>query len=559
MDNKKVISFERDADYYFAKYMKAIERGNLLDALLNIRAAIAKDPEDYSMQFCMAEIYTEMNMFEESSIIIYDLMSKGFLENGDCLYCLGCNFIGLNEPERAQDFFEKYLDIFPNGEFTYDAEEFIWMLENEWTEDERLDDAEPRHVRLYKKENSNKGDDYEKNNQALELFCEGQQEEALELTRSMLKDSPNNIHAVANMILFCSAMGDREQVSQYEKDIDRLVPLSIDEKKKLVLALCEVKHYERACEIVKDALLELPYDQKLLYLAASCCANTGRYQEAIGYLLDVIRLEPDNTIAQYYRTYIEKSMDTGEPVSIQNIFQVPIEEVQKRLAYLDKTILGEDEDIFRSWRENDVFANTLMWALTLSNDIIKTSVVNILGKCGGAKAEHCLKRILLEREETDQLKKEVSIILGRMGVRQPFLAYVDGAYSDVRIGGVDDYNMPLSISNKRVIERIGALCEEIGLLNMEEQARAVLITYVFSCEKPPIMRNIDGWAAAAIVCGAIFAGDSAYEILQSVLKAADAGERSVNRFIRQIIVALDEKDILDVVDDIGRDGDKEDK
>ena len=189
MENKKVIRFERDADYYFAKYMKAIERGSLLDALTYIRSAIAKDPEDYSMQFCMAEIYTEMNMFEESSIIIYDLMSKGFLENGDCLYCLGCNFIGLNEPERAKDFFEKYLDIFPNGEFIYDAEEFIWMLENEWGGEPAEEEQAPRHVRLYQ-EGEPLDDEYERNNQALELFCQGKQEEALRMTEEILRVSP---------------------------------------------------------------------------------------------------------------------------------------------------------------------------------------------------------------------------------------------------------------------------------------------------------------------------------------------------------------------------------
>lgn len=558
MENKKVIRFERDADYYFAKYMKAIERGSLLDALTYIRSAIAKDPEDYSMQFCMAEIYTEMNMFEESSIIIYDLMSKGFLENGDCLYCLGCNFIGLNEPERAKDFFEKYLDIFPNGEFIYDAEEFIWMLENEWGGEPAEEEQAPRHVRLYQ-EGEPLDDEYERNNQALELFCQGKQEEALRMTEEILRVSPKNVHAVTNMILFGAATGNRQRVEQYAQNIDQLVPAGMDEKKKLILALCEVGHYQRAYEIAMDALQELPYDARLLNLAAACCANTGRSQEAADFLLDVIRLEPENTIAQYYRGVVEKAAEAGQPVRIQNIFQVPIEEVQRRLAFLDSTILGSDEEIMERWRQDDVFANTLMWAMTLSNEVIKASVVSILGKCGGERAERCLKWVLLEREESDQLKKEISIVLGRMGVRQPFLAYVDGTYADVRIGGVEDYNMPLAQSNKRVMERISALCEEIGLMNMEEQARAVLVTYIFSCKKPPIMRNIDGWAAAAIICGAIFAGDSVREILARVTRAAQAGRRSIQRFIRQIIVALDEKEVLDVVDDLSRNWDERDE
>ena len=45
----KIVSFERDADYYFLKYQRQMDRGAYLDALESLRTAVKKQPETVSI------------------------------------------------------------------------------------------------------------------------------------------------------------------------------------------------------------------------------------------------------------------------------------------------------------------------------------------------------------------------------------------------------------------------------------------------------------------------------------------------------------------------------
>ena len=54
----KIVSFERDADYYFLKYQRQMDRGAYLDALESLRTAVKKQPENSEYKLALAEFYT---------------------------------------------------------------------------------------------------------------------------------------------------------------------------------------------------------------------------------------------------------------------------------------------------------------------------------------------------------------------------------------------------------------------------------------------------------------------------------------------------------------------
>lgn len=43
---KKILSFDRDADFFYNKFEKNIDQGKYFDALSDIRTAVVKDPDD---------------------------------------------------------------------------------------------------------------------------------------------------------------------------------------------------------------------------------------------------------------------------------------------------------------------------------------------------------------------------------------------------------------------------------------------------------------------------------------------------------------------------------
>ena len=88
----KIVSFERDADYYFLKYQRQMDRGAYLDALESLRTAVKKQPENSEYKLALAEFYTEINYFEESNYWVLDAIGSSSGEGERCLFLLGCNF-----------------------------------------------------------------------------------------------------------------------------------------------------------------------------------------------------------------------------------------------------------------------------------------------------------------------------------------------------------------------------------------------------------------------------------------------------------------------------------
>ena len=71
-----VLRFEQKARFHYLKYQKLADRGNYIDALVALRAAAAKDPENTDYQMELAELYTELCCFDESNYIFFSLIAK---------------------------------------------------------------------------------------------------------------------------------------------------------------------------------------------------------------------------------------------------------------------------------------------------------------------------------------------------------------------------------------------------------------------------------------------------------------------------------------------------
>ncbi|MEG2202907.1 MAG: hypothetical protein RRY10_04595, partial [Christensenellaceae bacterium] len=124
----KIIEFERPASFYYEIAVKMTDNLNFLGALPMMRKAIEKDPVNLSYQLELAEILTELTKYEESNSIIFEIMEQS-KDMTECYFGLGCNFIGLNEYEKAQESFEKYMEIEPDGEFREDIEDFLGFFD----------------------------------------------------------------------------------------------------------------------------------------------------------------------------------------------------------------------------------------------------------------------------------------------------------------------------------------------------------------------------------------------------------------------------------------------
>ena len=70
----KVLNFNKNADYYFNRHLKAFDEGDLLTSLSNIRCAIEKDPKNDEYKLSLAETLCEMGNYEESNYVLFGLL-----------------------------------------------------------------------------------------------------------------------------------------------------------------------------------------------------------------------------------------------------------------------------------------------------------------------------------------------------------------------------------------------------------------------------------------------------------------------------------------------------
>ena len=66
----KIMPFAQGAEFYFAKYKRKLEQGQYIEALCALRVACEKEPEKREYALDLADLYTEMDFYEESNYLL---------------------------------------------------------------------------------------------------------------------------------------------------------------------------------------------------------------------------------------------------------------------------------------------------------------------------------------------------------------------------------------------------------------------------------------------------------------------------------------------------------
>lgn len=516
----KVLRFERDAEFHFDKFQRTAEQGKYLEALVALRACIEKEPENPEYQISLAELYTEMGDYEESNFLLFELMRAGEDFEGDCVFGLGCNFWGMQDFDKARECFERYLYQYPDGEYDYEASDMLQMLSEEQTETalgtvrapqeiyrlaeqgKRALDQGNYHeaVRLLEQVSNNYPDMvFAHNNLALAYYCLERYDKAIEVAQRVLTRQPRNAHALCNLALFHHARGDASAAREYCEKVRGLEPENYEESVKILLTFLEVEDYEDAYTAGKELLRDNPYDVRVLFLCGATAANLGKLGEAIRCFMDIIRIEPDNTIALYYKNYVQSRRDAGAAnAPMSYLYQVPFEELRARLTYLNACARKGPQELAVLWQTNENFSRTLLWGLTLTDLSIKRALTEMLADFGDVRAKRVLKRFLLTRDQPDELKNDVFLMLKRLDVPQPYIAYIGGKIAEVRVGTLSKNDHVLGRSHQAVIERVMSVPLVVEHRALLTASIELLGKYIDAQPRPPVMRSTNAWAAALI-------------------------------------------------------------
>lgn len=458
--NLKILDFDRPADFYFKSALKMMDNMNYLGALPMVRKALVKEPLNVEYMMKHAEILTELSKYEESNSVLFDILLKTKDRRSECYFGMGCNFIGLNDVDKAQESFEKYLSISPDGEYCEDVEEFLALFcEMEEEEEYILEDVKEieqqelaQKGKLYldnceyekaadvleKVTTKDPGMLFVKNNLALSYYCLKKMDKAIAITQYVLEKEPDNIHANCNMAMFINKDDHAEAVRYVERAVKQQQPNVQDGFYKIAITYCEIGEHEEALKYLENILVTSPYDEKVLFCAAMASFNIRRYAEAVNYLSDILKLTPDDSIAAYYLKYVKDAMDGRKAYQeLGYVFQVPPHEAKERIQYLNRCMKLSKEEFYERWKTDRKLWDVLQWGMEYGDDFIKRAVVEIVSGFGDERAERMFRRYILRRNQPDEIKNEVFVALKRMKAAEPYVAYFNGSIVEVKVGILD--------------------------------------------------------------------------------------------------------------------------
>ncbi len=445
----KVISFEPGGDFFLKRGSQRLERNDLLEALASYRQALRRDPDNAECRLAIAEVLTEMQRYDESNRFLFALLSHEEKPT-ECYFGMACNFIGLQDYHRAYDSLESYLMIDPEGEYAADAIDILEAMDDEETmrampyyrTDEQREAAQRclRAKHLLEMGNNeqaiellettareNPQDLFVQNNLSMGYFCTYRYDDAIQKALKVLETEPDNVQAHCNLALYYNASGDKEKVKEQAAKIQDVRTEEPDDVNRMAVVLLELGYDEAALRFAKQAYSMMPYDPNVIHRLGTCRYRLGQYRQALVCYDRLMKLDEDDTVAKYYRARCYRALKGEKSAGGWiNYYQVPYEEMLRRIKHINHILAKPYPELMRMWREDRAFKPLLLWGLNLTDEGAKRALLTLIGSFGDKEAEYALRDFQLLPAQPDTLKREVFGLLKQLRAPEPYLAYLNG-------------------------------------------------------------------------------------------------------------------------------------
>jgi len=455
---KKILPFDQNGGFYHKKAQKHIGNNNYIDALIFYRKAVEKEPENNIYKLDLAQAFSEMNYYDESNRLLF-LVLQSSENKSECFFGLGCNYIALREYEKAEECFNKYLDIDPSGIYSEDVLELLEILKSNdyYEEDFFTQNMTKSKIKLFK--SANKGRElldageykkaikcmerilkkdsslvFVKNNLSLAYYCEGDINKAVELTNEILALSPGNIHANCNLAIMQGLKEGDVESQALKNTILNFKTIDPDELHKIAVTLCELKLHKEANVALKDLLQYKPYDTKILHCYAVSLFNLKDFKAALALWNKISKIEPDNMISSYYKKFAQKQIkEKAEAIELDYHYQVPYSEIILRFKKLSELIQLDITALKSKWAKSNTLFELFSWGLTLKDLVIKKKILHTVASIGDRKAEYFIRDFSIRKNSEEELIKESMILLKQMGASEPYLAYMNDNVVEIKV------------------------------------------------------------------------------------------------------------------------------
>lgn len=510
-----MLPFAQQAQFFHKRARKKLDNNELLDALVYCRRALEHDPQNVTYRLDMAELYTEIGRFEKSNAMLLRLLDEDESLAPDCLFGLACNYMGMQEYERAQPCLGKYLALAPQGDYAADAADMLDVIAAQlaWEEESRQEEGitYEQDQRIEAGRLALDCGDYEeavrilqdvctevpavpfvRNNLALACFYSGDRDRALALAEATYAREKNDVHAICNLALFYHADGRTKEAERMLTKLNAAEPDDLNELYAMSNVFCELGEHARACNVMEEIAVSQPYETRLLHYLALAYCRVGRQKDAVACWDTLLKVDPEDTIAPYYRRVAQEVL-RGERIQPdwQYVYQVPYEELLERLKAIHTALSRPLPRLVEEWQKGGSIVSLVRWGLELNDPAIKRALLHLLTVLRDDTAQQMLHDFLLRPDERDAVKHDALTLMGQAHINGPFYISIAGNVVRAQINVLDTATLTqrsesreaLRLAMMRMQETYGADCAEFILLlwrRLLPRMDSMLVTRAFA-------------------------------------------------------------------------------
>lgn len=447
MKKNNIITFERGADFYFDLGYRKIQTGNLKSALRYIEKAVKLKPNDSFIQFNYAGLLAELGNIDMSTEILLHIVNELDPNYDECYFGLGCNYLQLQKIKKSVEYFSKYLEMDPEGEFAEEAEDLLEMLNMIKDANNNLDDEELE--KIYKIEEEAIGHlenrQYEsavekfeqvvtllpnavpaRNNLSLAYYYMGDFQKALEIAREVIGYEPYNVHANCNLAIFYNKLELDNWMEKQIKIIKKLETENPEYLYKIADTLGSLGKHEEAYKVFKKLLGIEPGNVVYIHYTAVAAYNSGKFNDSIRYWRKISELDGQSLLPDYYIKLAQGEVHQSLPY----LYQLPKEEINKRLIVTQRFIEDSKEQAQKLLMQKEG-RDAILYGLCFDPLLIRKLAFEKIKRELLIESQSILRSFLLMPDIEDDAKIEAVFLLDIIGAQPPYSVSFSGEIMEI--------------------------------------------------------------------------------------------------------------------------------
>ena len=410
--NPKIVAVNESSAFAYHRAMKNRRENNMLDALELMRAAAERSPENPEYSLKLANLYAEIGCFRQSARVLLDRMAAGNAP-GDCSFALIFDLLALNATDSARALSRFLHDGMSDGEFIQAFHRVMQSAPPRVPPPRCSSRREYRAFCISKRAASAlqageigralrlfescvalaPGRSDLRVQYAAALHAAGETRRALDETENALNSPRADMRARISAAQLMTILGDPDRARAILRGVMGEHPAGA-ELKMLVYALYDAGLYPESANCARLALQETPYDRELLHARAVALSRSGiSDSRAAKYWLHILRIDPDDAVAEYYRAVAEKGcLKKIEP---DCLYRLPKTECERRLSLIQACMRGGAEAMAEGFASDPEYRRAILWAAQTNDAHLRAAALLTLAGLDNPEAKSLARTILV--------------------------------------------------------------------------------------------------------------------------------------------------------------------